>query len=145
MAQYRKGSGSGGGHGGDGADSKYLGSTNTAFFSGYPSGGEAHGSAVSPWAFGSGGGGYCNAEYSEANSGCPLSTSGGSGGGRISLVAGSVLTLSDGATVSANGNDGSTYSGTTWADNNAFTVGSGGGAGGSIALRAFGDLVMSNS
>ena len=90
ITQRRWGSGSGGGHGGDGADSKFLQTTDTTYFDGYPTGGSAHGSAVHPWTFGSGGGGYCNQHWN--GDGCPVTTTGGSGGGRIKLVAGSVLT-----------------------------------------------------
>ena len=75
--------------------------------------------------------------------GCPVTTSGGSGGGRIKMVVGSVLTLSDGATVSANGNDGATSTGTTWYYYSSFSAGSGGGAGGSSSTTAASCMRMS--
>ena len=98
---YFRVSGSGAGHGGNGANGCYR-------YNSYqlPSGGGSYGSSSDPRTFGSGGGrgcyyyGSCTSQYG----------AGGRGGGRIYMNA-STIEIASGATVSADGTQGVTSSG----------------------------------
>ena len=109
-------SGSGAGHGGNGANGCYRYSSGQL-----PTGGGSYGSSSDPRTFGSGGGrgcyyyGSCTSQYG----------AGGRGGGRIYMNA-STIEIASGATVSADGTQGATYSS---------YVGGGGGSGGSILME----------
>ncbi|MGB1592139.1 MAG: hypothetical protein ACPIOQ_05240, partial [Promethearchaeia archaeon] len=109
-------SGSGAGHGGNGANGCYRYSSWQL-----PTGGGSYGSSSDPRTFGSGGGrgryyyGSCTSQYG----------AGGRGGGRIYMNA-STIEIASGATVSADGTQGATYSS---------YAGGGGGSGGSILME----------
>ncbi|KAA0147618.1 hypothetical protein FNF29_07265 [Cafeteria roenbergensis] len=116
--------GSGGGHGGDGGTNSMLGSSEATQMCGINSQpGLAHGSATSPWSFGGAG--------AEGIDGGEVAAAGGRGGGRIRLQGTAWLDLLDAPMVDASGEQPA-----TWVAATGDKVSGGGGAGGSVQIRA---------